>query len=119
MATVGEVIEFDAMPTRARGILRWIARCSMHDDTPSERLVPRIIEIQQKGGPKHMPPVAKWGLYRWAQALGYNEGGSPGSYVRKALVLAGIENFDYGPTVYRWDFEAGKYRLVTLEVRRA
>ena len=118
MTTVGEVIEFDGMPTRARGVLRWIARCSMHDDAPAERLVPRIREILREGGTKQLGPVVKWGLYKWSKALGYHEGGSPGSYVRKALILAGVEDFDYGPSVYRWDFAAGKYRLERLEVRR-
>lgn len=114
MTTVGHVIEFDGMPTRAQGVLRWIARCSMHDDAPSGALVPRIEELQCSQA------TDGWGLTRWSAELGYRGGPSiaPGGYVRKALVMAGIDRFDRGPLVYRWDFSAGKYRLVNPEVRR-
>jgi hypothetical protein len=112
MTTVGEVIEFDAMPTRALGVLRWISRCSMHDDGPSERLVQRVLELD-----RDEPKSKFWGLHGWSKALGYYEGASPGSHVRKALVLAGIRRFDRGPLIYRWDYEANKYRLEHAEIR--
>jgi hypothetical protein len=113
MSTRGYVTEFDATPTRAQGVLRWIARCSMYDEGPAERLVPRIMELKRSA---HR--VDEWSIYEWTRRLGLSGGEvNPGSHVRRALILAGDTSFDQGPMLYRWDFDRGRYVLSPAEVR--